>query len=162
MVHFHRIKLHIMHFPPFVCLSLMAYPSCFFNPLLKMVSASCTFWLFFPSLFSLNLFLAKCISFWSLFLTDALVNSRDRYIRWRCCLILHFPFQDCAVLSCHPLATRFKHVISEFLIGGLCKSCADGQQIVTVSHDRTIKIWSCRSRAQDNAMELDWGTELTC
>ncbi|KAG8044363.1 hypothetical protein GUJ93_ZPchr0995g22922 [Zizania palustris] len=31
----------------------------------------------------------------------------------------------------------------------------DGQQIVTVSHDRTIKIWSCRSRAQDNAMELD-------
>jgi len=33
---------------------------------------------------------------------------------------------------------------------------ADGQKIVTVSHDRTIKIWSCRSSTQDNAMELDW------
>ncbi|PAN49642.1 hypothetical protein GQ55_9G473800 [Panicum hallii var. hallii] len=31
----------------------------------------------------------------------------------------------------------------------------DGQQIVTVAHDRTIKIWSCRSSTQDNAMELD-------
>jgi len=32
---------------------------------------------------------------------------------------------------------------------------ADGQQIVTVAHDRTIKIWSCKSSTQDNAMELD-------
>uniref|UniRef100_A0ACD5WZC0 Uncharacterized protein n=1 Tax=Avena sativa TaxID=4498 RepID=A0ACD5WZC0_AVESA len=31
----------------------------------------------------------------------------------------------------------------------------DGQQIVTVSHDRTIKMWSCRSSARDNEMELD-------
>ncbi|XP_048570691.1 U4/U6 small nuclear ribonucleoprotein PRP4-like protein [Triticum urartu] len=31
----------------------------------------------------------------------------------------------------------------------------DGQHIVTVSHDRTIKIWSCRGTARDNEMELD-------
>ncbi|XP_044331188.1 U4/U6 small nuclear ribonucleoprotein PRP4-like protein [Triticum aestivum] len=31
----------------------------------------------------------------------------------------------------------------------------DGQQIVTVSLDRTIKIWSCRGSARDNEMELD-------
>ncbi|KAM0879679.1 hypothetical protein ACQ4PT_034071 [Festuca glaucescens] len=31
----------------------------------------------------------------------------------------------------------------------------DGQQIVTVSHDRTIKMWSCRSCIRDNEMELD-------
>ncbi|KAE8800327.1 U4/U6 small nuclear ribonucleoprotein PRP4-like protein [Hordeum vulgare] len=31
----------------------------------------------------------------------------------------------------------------------------DGQQIVTVSHDRTIKIWSCRGSARDNEMKLD-------
>lgn len=31
----------------------------------------------------------------------------------------------------------------------------DGQKIVTVSLDRTIKIWSCRSSTQDNEMELD-------
>ena len=43
----------------------------------------------------------------------------------------------------------------QLLIDRVCVVNADGQQIVTVAHDRTIKIWSCKSSTQDNAMELD-------
>ena len=33
---------------------------------------------------------------------------------------------------------------------------ADGQQIVTVAHDRTIKIWSSRSSEKEkSAMDID-------
>ncbi|RZS22759.1 hypothetical protein BHM03_00055583 [Ensete ventricosum] len=31
----------------------------------------------------------------------------------------------------------------------------DGQQIATVSHDRTIKIWTSRSNGKENDMDLD-------
>lgn len=32
---------------------------------------------------------------------------------------------------------------------------SDGQQIATVSHDRTIKIWTSRSNGKENDMDLD-------
>lgn len=32
---------------------------------------------------------------------------------------------------------------------------ADGQYIATVSHDRTIKLWSGRSEEEDKKMEVD-------
>lgn len=32
---------------------------------------------------------------------------------------------------------------------------ADGQHIATVAHDRTIKIWSCRSNGKQKAMDID-------
>ncbi|KAG0481861.1 hypothetical protein HPP92_009945 [Vanilla planifolia] len=32
---------------------------------------------------------------------------------------------------------------------------ADGQHIATVAHDRTIKIWSCKSESKQKAMDID-------